>query len=79
MLLPMPNLRRLFRYVRPYWPQMALATVALLLSSLIILALPWSVSQLVDVVFAANDGQLLNRLASGLLGLFAGETTHQHD
>ena len=66
----MPNLRRLFRYVLPYWPQMVLATVALLCSSLIILALPWAVSQLVDIVFAAGDAELLNRLAVGLLGLF---------
>ena len=70
MLRPMPNLRRLFRYVLPYWPQMVAATVALLCSSLIILALPWAVSQLVDIVFAAGDAQLLNRLAAGLLGLF---------
>jgi subfamily B ATP-binding cassette protein MsbA len=49
---------------------MVLATVALLCSSLIVLALPWAVSQLVDTVFAAGDAQLLNRLALGLLGLF---------
>jgi subfamily B ATP-binding cassette protein MsbA len=49
---------------------MVVATLALLASSLIVLALPWAVSQLVDTVFAAGDAQLLNRLALGLLGLF---------
>lgn len=66
----MSNLRRLFRYVRPYWLPMLVATLALLGSSLIVLALPWAVSQLVDTVFAARDADLLNRLALGLLGLF---------
>ena len=70
MLPSMPNLRRLFRYVRPYWLPMVVATLALLGSSLIVLALPWAVSQLVDIVFAAGDAELLNRLALGLLGLF---------
>ncbi len=66
----MANLRRLFRYVRPYWLQMTLATVALLCSSLIALALPWAVSLLVDSVFASSNAQLLNQIALGLLGLF---------
>ena len=66
----MTNLRRLFRYVRPYWLQMLLATVALLCSSLIALALPWAVSLLVDSVFTSSNAQLLNQIALGLLGLF---------
>ena len=66
----MPNLRRLFRYVQPYWKQMAVAIVALLASSLLILALPWAVSLLVDSVFTTDDAQLLNQVALGLLVLF---------
>ena len=66
----MANLRRLFRYVRPYWLQMLVATVALLCSSLIALALPWAVSLLVDSVFTSSNAQLLNQIALGLLGLF---------
>jgi subfamily B ATP-binding cassette protein MsbA len=66
----MANLRRLFRYVRPYWLQMTLATVALLVSSLIALALPWAVSLLVDSVFTSGDAQLLNQIALGLMVLF---------
>jgi subfamily B ATP-binding cassette protein MsbA len=66
----MANLRRLFRYVRPYWLQMTLATVALLVSSLIALALPWAVSLLVDSVFTSGDAQLLNQIALGLMALF---------
>ncbi len=66
----MANLRRLFRYVRPYWLQMLVATIALLCSSLIALALPWAVSLLVDSVFTSSNAQLLNQIALGLLGLF---------
>ena len=66
----MANLRRLFRYVRPYWLQMFVATVALLCSSLIALALPWAVSLLVDSVFTSSNAQLLNQITVGLLGLF---------
>jgi subfamily B ATP-binding cassette protein MsbA len=66
----MPNLRRLFRYVRPYRVQMTVAIIALLASSLIILALPWALSLLVDSVFTAGDAQLLNQVALGLLVLF---------
>ncbi len=66
----MVNLRQLFRYVRPYWRQMVVATVALLISSSIVLALPWAISQLVDSVFTNGDAQLLNQIALGLLLLF---------
>jgi subfamily B ATP-binding cassette protein MsbA len=66
----MANLRRLFRYVRPYWLQMTVATIALLISSLIALALPWAVSLLVDSVFTSGDATLLNQIALGLLVLF---------
>ena len=66
----MANLRRLFRYVRPYRLQMTLATVALLFSSLIALALPWAISLLVDSVFTSGNAQLLNQIALGLMALF---------
>lgn len=66
----MSDFRRLFSYLAPYWKQMVGAIVALLISSLIVLALPWAVSLLVDAVFQAGDAQLLNQIALGLLGLF---------
>ncbi len=66
----MGDFRRLFGYLAPYWKQMVGAIVALLISSLVVLALPWAVSLLVDAVFQAGDAQLLNQIALGLLGLF---------
>ena len=66
----MADLRRLLPYVRPYWRQMLAATAALLVSSLVVLALPWAVSLLVDAVFSTGDQQLLTRIAVTLLGLF---------
>ena len=66
----MSDFRRLFSYLAPYWKQMVGAIVALLISSLIVLALPWAVSLLVDAVFQAGDAQLLNQIALALLGLF---------
>jgi len=49
---------------------MLVATLALVVSSLIVLALPWAISLLVDSVFGAGDAQLLNWIAAGLLALF---------
>jgi subfamily B ATP-binding cassette protein MsbA len=66
----MADLRRLFRYLRPYWLPMVVATAALLVSSLVVLALPWAVSLLVDSVFSAGDQQLLTQITVTLLGLF---------
>ena len=66
----MSELRRLFRYLLPYWKQMVVATVALTISSLIVLALPWAISVLVDSVFGAGNTQMLNWIAAGLLVLF---------
>lgn len=70
MLARMSNLRRLFRYVKPYWPAMVIAAIALLISSAIVLALPWAVSLLIDTVFQSQDAALLNQIALGLLALF---------
>ena len=38
----MADLRRLLHYLRPYWLRMIVATAALLVSSLVVLALPWA-------------------------------------
>ena len=61
---------RLFGYVRPYWPVMTLAAVALLLTSGIGLLFPWVMQNLVDAVFAKMDGSELNRITLLLVGAF---------
>ena len=66
----MTDLRRLLHYLRPYWLQMIVATAALLVSSLVVLALPWAVSMLIDAVFSTGDQQLLTQISVILLALF---------
>jgi len=61
---------RLFGYVRPYWPVMVLAAVALLLTSGIGLLFPWVMQNLVDAVFAQNSSAELNRITLLLIGAF---------
>lgn len=61
---------RLFGYVRPFWPVMTLAALALLLTSGIGLLTPWVMQNLVDTVFASNDGSELNRISLLLVGAF---------
>jgi subfamily B ATP-binding cassette protein MsbA len=62
--------RYLLRYVAPYRKQMLVATLALVLSSSIILALPLALRTLVDSVFVSKDLSLLNWLSLALLLLF---------
>ena len=64
-------LRRLLPRVRPYRAQLAGAGVMLLLSTAIGLAFPLVVRELLDAAFLQQSGALLNRIALGLLGLFA--------
>jgi ATP-binding cassette, subfamily B, bacterial MsbA len=66
----MKQLKRLFRYVAPYWKQMLLAAVALTIWSLISLALPWAVRFLVDSVFVSYSHTELNWITLILFGLF---------
>ena len=67
----MSELRRLFRYVKPYWLRMSAAAVALVISSLIALALPMAIRYLVDSVFLNQDYAQLNAITVGLFALFA--------
>jgi len=64
------DLRKLLRYVRPYWLRLAWATLALSIGSLISLALPWALRLLVDSVFVQRRQAQLNQLVLGLLALF---------
>ena len=63
-------LRRLTPRVRPYWSPLALAGVLMFASVSIGLAFPLVVRELLDAAFLAANGELLNRIALGLLSLF---------
>jgi subfamily B ATP-binding cassette protein MsbA len=66
----MTRLNKLFRFVTPYWPQMAAASLALAFVSLVALALPWALRLLIDSVFVSHDMEALNKLALALVLLF---------
>ncbi|MDH5588505.1 MAG: ABC transporter transmembrane domain-containing protein [Gemmatimonadota bacterium] len=70
---PSPTSRflgRLKPLVRPYAGYLAVAGVFLVLSTLVGLAFPLVVRELLDAAFLAGDSRLLNRIAMGLLALF---------
>jgi ATP-binding cassette, subfamily B, bacterial MsbA len=57
--------------VRPYAGRLALAGVALVVAAAVGLAFPLVVQHLLDAAFQQRDRALLDRVALGLLGLFA--------
>jgi len=57
--------------VRPYRRGLLIATITLLLSSLLALAFPLVVRYLLDAAFERHDRQLLDQIALGLLAIFA--------
>ncbi len=61
--------RRLLGFARPYWRLLALAGVILIVNSLLGLALPWIVQQLVDSTITQADFAALNRALAALLAL----------
>ncbi len=69
------NWRRLFAYLRPYWKQMALAILALIVSSGFGLAFPLVIVRLLDTVTQALDYGALNMLAGLLVGIFLFQAT----
>ena len=64
-------LGRLLPRVRPYLARLAVAFACLLGSASIALAFPQIVRHLLDAAFISSDSGLLNRIAIGLLVLFA--------
>ncbi len=64
-------LGQLLPRVKPHAGRLATAFVCLVLSVGIALAFPQIVRRLLDAAFVAGNGALLNRIALGLLGLFA--------
>ncbi|MFN2636595.1 MAG: ABC transporter ATP-binding protein [Gemmatimonadaceae bacterium] len=64
-------LGRLLPRIKPYLGRLIVAFVCLLASASIALAFPQIVRRLLDAAFISADGTLLNRIALGLLVLFA--------
>ena len=64
-------LRRLVPRMLPYRATLVYALVLLLLSTAVALAFPLVVRELLDAAFLAGSARLLNRIALGLLVLFA--------
>jgi ATP-binding cassette, subfamily B, bacterial MsbA len=72
--VPSPRaLRPLLLRMRPYRVQIALASVALLVSAGITLAFPLVVRYLLDAAFVRASAPALNRIALVLVGLFAAQ------
>ena len=67
----LPALGRILAFARPYRRPLAGALVLTLLASLAGLAVPLGLRALLDAVFEAGNRALLDRLALGLLVLFA--------
>ena len=66
-----PVLRRIFAFARPHRLRLALAIGLLVVATGVGLVVPLGLKALLDAVFQQGDGGLLNRLALGMLGLFA--------
>ena len=64
-------LGRLLPRIRPYMGRLVIAFVCLLGSASIALAFPQIVRHLLDAAFISSNSSLLNRIAIGLLVLFA--------
>ncbi|MEJ2538369.1 MAG: ABC transporter transmembrane domain-containing protein [Gemmatimonadota bacterium] len=64
-------LERLLPRIRPFWGRIVVATLLILLSSGIGLVFPLLVRDLLDAAFLAGSDTMLNRVALGLLALFA--------
>ncbi|MFN3595671.1 MAG: ABC transporter ATP-binding protein [Rubricoccaceae bacterium] len=67
------TLRRLLRLTRPYRFRLGAAILLALATTGIALVVPLGLQRLLDAVFVAGDAALLDRLALGLLALFAAQ------
>jgi len=61
---------RLLKYLRPYLPQVAVALVAVIVTSGIELVFPTQIRSLLDSVIEQKDFALLNQIALGLVAIF---------
>jgi subfamily B ATP-binding cassette protein MsbA len=64
------NWRRMFSYLRPYWRQMVIAFLALVVSSALSLVFPAIIQQVVDSVLVNQNMQLLDQITIVLLIVF---------
>ncbi len=70
--LPSPKVfRPLLPLIRPHIGKLSIAGVTLILSAIAGLAFPQVVRVLLDAAFVSRDGELLDRIALGLVALFA--------
>ncbi len=63
-------LRRLLRLAAPYWRQLVFAAVCLVISSLLTLAFPLLIQQIVDRAVITHDGGAMTGIALLLVGIF---------
>jgi ATP-binding cassette, subfamily B, multidrug efflux pump len=61
-------MRRLLRYLRPYWRQVALALLVLLLGAMVSIIGPWITQLVIDEAIPGEDTRLLGLLALAFLG-----------
>jgi ATP-binding cassette, subfamily B, bacterial MsbA len=73
-LKSMDQFKRLFAFVRPHRPRLAVAMAAIGAGSLLGLAGPYTLQFLIDAVFEHNDSALLNRIALILVAIFLGQS-----
>ncbi len=64
------NLRRLLGYLKPYRGRMVIASIALILSSLLSLVFPAVIRSVVDSVLIQGNLALLDQITLGLLAVF---------
>ena len=62
---------RLLHYIRPYFPQAAMAVACMLLATSASLYVPWIVRDVIDGVLINKDIQLLNVITVGIVVVFA--------
>ena len=67
------SLGRILQFARPYRTRLGIAVALTLLSTAAGLVVPLGLKGLLDSVFEAADGELLNTLALGLLALFVAQ------
>jgi ATP-binding cassette, subfamily B, bacterial len=63
------SLRRIGRLFRPYWPQLSLVTVLIVLSSLVSLASPFLLRAVIDIAIPRHDLRLLVWLVLGMVAV----------
>jgi ATP-binding cassette subfamily B multidrug efflux pump len=66
-------MRRLLRYLRPYWRAVLVALAAIIAGSALQLVPPWLTKQIIDVAIPARDFDALSSIAGLFLGVLLAE------